>query len=162
MTAATPLRLIREDATPMAECPNCGAHLALGAEGATWSVHTPRDVAERLIPLLGGLEREELWVVLLDIRNHVTGQVQVYKGNVSASLVRVAELFTEAVRGGNPRLLLCHNHPSGDPSPSPDDLRLTAEAIAAGRLLGIEVLDHLVIAGGTYSSLRERGVRFDG
>ena len=160
MTAAPALRIIREEAVPMAECPNCGARLALGAEGATWSVRSPRDVADRLIPLLGGLEREELWVVLLDVKNHVIGQVQVYKGNVSASLVRIGELFTEAVRQGAPRIILAHSHPSGDPTPSPDDLHLTAEALAAGRLLDIEVLDHLVIGGGTYVSLRDRGVVF--
>ena len=160
MTAGAPLRLIREEAVPMAECPSCGARLALGTEGAAWSVSRPSDVGDRLIVQLGALEREELWVLHLNAKNVVVGQERVYQGNVSASLVRVGELFTGAVRKCVPRIIIAHNHPSGDPSPSPDDLHLTAEAIAAGRLLDIEVLDHLVIGATTFISLRDRGVVF--
>jgi DNA repair protein RadC len=80
---------------------------------------------------------------------------------VSASLVRVGELFTEAVRELAAGIILVHNHPSGDPTPSPDDLHLTAEALAAGRLLDIQVLDHLVVTRDGYVSLRDRGVNFD-
>jgi DNA repair protein RadC len=85
----------------------------------------------------------------------------VYQGNVSSSLVRVGELFRDAVRLNATGLILVHNHPSGDPTPSPDDLHLTAEALAAGRLLDIELLDHLVIGHDVYVSLRDRGVSFD-
>jgi DNA repair protein RadC len=85
----------------------------------------------------------------------------VYQGNVSAALVRVAELFRDAVRIHAAGLIVAHNHPSGDPEPSPDDLHLTAEAIAAGRLLDIPLLDHLVIASSGHVSLRDRGVAFD-
>ena len=85
----------------------------------------------------------------------------VYQGNVSASLVRVGELFRDAVRVNAAGLILVHNHPSGDPTPSPDDLHLTAEALAAGRLLDIALLDHLVIGHDAYESLRDRGVAFD-
>jgi DNA repair protein RadC len=74
--------------------------------------------------------------------------------------VRVAELFRTAVSQHASRIILCHNHPSGDLDPSPDDLRLTAEAIAAGRLLDIEVLDHLIVGGGSYVSLRDAGIPF--
>jgi DNA repair protein RadC len=91
----------------------------------------------------------------------VIGQERVYQGNVASSLVRVGELFREAVRRTASGLILVHNHPSGDPSPSPDDLRLTAEAVAAGRLLDIAVLDHLVVAEASSVSLRERGIVFD-
>ena len=161
MTAAGTLRVIRESPVPMAECPGCGLRMGLTAEGSTWIVHSPRDVADRLILQLGGLEREELHVQLLNAKNVVVGQERVYVGNVSASLVRVAELSTEAVRRCAPRLLLVHNHPSGDPTPSPDDLNLTASAIAAGRMLDIEVLDHLVVGHTTFVSLRDRGVSFD-
>jgi DNA repair protein RadC len=159
-TASRP-RLVRETPIPMAECPRCGVRLALGAEGARWTVRSPRDVANRLILELGSLEREELVVLLLNTKNIVVGQHTVYRGNVSASLVRVGELFTEAVRAGVPRVILAHNHPSGDPTPSPDDLHLTASAMAAGRLLDIDLLDHIVIAGGSYVSLRDRGITFD-
>ena len=110
---------------------------------------------------MGFLEREELRVVLLNTRNGVLRQVTVYQGNVSSSLVRVGELFRDAVRLSAAGLILVHNHPSGDPTPSPDDLRLTSETLAAGRLLDIQVLDHLIVAGDGFVSLRDRGVAFD-
>lgn len=126
-----------------------------------WTVRTPADVGERLVPQMGYLEREELRVVLLNTRNAVLRQVTVYQGNVSSSLVRVGELFRDAVRLNASGVIMVHNHPSGDPAPSPDDLRLTAEALAAGRLLDIQLLDHLIVAGDGFVSLRDRGVAFD-
>ena len=126
-----------------------------------WTVRAPRDVGERLIPQMGYLEREELRVILLNTRNVVLRQVTVYQGNVSSSLVRIGELFRDAVRLNATGVILAHNHPSGDATPSPDDLRLTAEALAAGRLLDIQLLDHLIVAGDGFVSLRDRGVAFD-
>ncbi len=126
-----------------------------------WTVRSPRDVGDRLVPQMGYLEREELRVVLLNTRNVVLRQVTVYQGNVSSSLVRISELYRDAVRLSATGLILVHNHPSGDSTPSPDDLRLTAEALAAGRLLDIQLLDHLIIAGDGFVSLRDRGVAFD-
>lgn len=92
-----PPRLIREDSVPTAECPSCGARMSLGSEGATWAIRGPGDIGDRLLLQLGSLEREELHVLLLNTKNVVMAQERVYVGNVSASLVRVAELFTEAV-----------------------------------------------------------------
>jgi DNA repair protein RadC len=128
---------------------------------ARWTIRGPHDVADRLILQMGRLEREELRVVMLDTKNHVLRVVTVYQGNVSSSLVRVGELFRDAVRLNAAGVILVHNHPSGDPTPSPDDLHLTAEALAAGRLLDIQLLDHLVIGHDAYVSLRDRGVAFD-
>jgi len=128
---------------------------------ARWTIRGPGDLAERLILQMGRLEREELRVVLLDTKNHVLRVATVYQGNVSASLVRVGELYRDAVRLNAAGIILVHNHPSGDPTPSPDDLHLTAEALAAGRLLDIALLDHLVIGHDAYASLRDRGVAFD-
>ncbi len=125
-----------------------------------WTIRAPRDVAERLILQMGRLEREELRVVLLNTKNAVLRVATVYQGNVSSSLVRVGELYRDAVRLNASGIILVHNHPSGDPTPSPDDLHLTAEALAAGRLLDIELLDHLVIGHDAFVSLRERGVAF--
>jgi len=125
-----------------------------------WTIRAPRDVAERLILQMGRLEREELRVVLLNTKNSVLRVATVYQGNVSSSLVRVGELYRDAVRLNASGIILVHNHPSGDPTPSPDDLHLTAEALAAGRLLDIELLDHLVIGHDAFVSLRERGVAF--
>ncbi|HEY7599890.1 MAG TPA: DNA repair protein RadC [Candidatus Limnocylindrales bacterium] len=126
-----------------------------------WTIRAPRDVADRLAPQMGGLEREELRVLLLNAKNTVLRESTVYVGNVSSALVRVAELFRDAVRAHAAGLIVVHNHPSGDPEPSPDDLHLTAEAIAAGRLLDIPLLDHVIVAAGGYVSLRDRGVAFD-
>jgi DNA repair protein RadC len=128
---------------------------------ADWPIRTPTDVADRLVLQMGRLEREELRVILLNAKNRVLRVTTAYVGNVSASLVRVGELFRDAVRADAAGVILVHNHPSGDPTPSADDLHLTAEALAAGRLLDIDVLDHLVIGHDAYASLRDRGVTFD-
>jgi DNA repair protein RadC len=128
---------------------------------ARWTIRSPRDVADRLLLQMGRLEREELRVVLLNTKNVVLRVTTVYQGNVSSSLVRIGELFRDAVRLNATGLILVHNHPSGDPTPSPDDLHLTAEALAAGRLLDIDVLDHLVVGHDAWVSLRDRGVSFD-
>lgn len=125
------------------------------------AVRSPSDLALHLVPQMGRLEREELRVVLLNTKNVVLDVVTVYVGNVSSALVRVAELFRDAVRQHAAGLILVHNHPSGDPAPSPDDLHLTAEAVAAGRLLDVPVLDHLLIGHDAYVSLRDRGMPFD-
>lgn len=156
----TVLKVVREDGVSFAECPHCGRRTRFGqVTGKT--IHAPRDIAELLVNEMSALEREELRVAILNARNSVLAVETVYQGNVSSSLVRVGELFCEAVRRQATGILICHNHPSGDPTPSPDDLRLTAEALAAGRLLDIALLDHVVIGGGTWVSLRDRGVAFD-
>lgn len=142
-----------------ATCPNCG--IALAADALTgYQFRSPHDIYTRMAHL-GSLEREELHVVIANTKNRVIATERVYQGNVSSSLVRVGEIFREAVRLGAASIVIVHNHPSGDPTPSPDDLHLTAEALAAGRLLDIDVLDHVVIARDAYRSLRDMGVSFD-
>jgi DNA repair protein RadC len=126
-----------------------------------WAIRSPRDLADRLVLQMGRLEREELRVVLLNAKNVVLQMPVVYQGNVSTALVRTGELFRDAVRQHAAGLILVHNHPSGDPEPSPDDLHLTAEAVAAGRLLDVSVLDHLIIGHDAYVSLRDRGIPFE-
>lgn len=138
-----------------------GRRSTIAAAGQRWTIRAPRDVADRLLPEMARLEREELRVLLLNAKNGVLRQSTVYVGNVSAALVRVAELFRDAVRAHAAGLIVVHNHPSGDPEPSPDDLHLTAEAIAAGRLLDIPLLDHVILATDGFVSLRDRGVAFD-
>jgi len=124
-------------------------------------VRTPEDVANLLLSEMGLLEQEELWVVLLNTRNQVLGVHAVYRGSVNTSQVRVAELFREAVRQNCPALVLAHNHPSGDPTPSPDDVAMTKQVLGAGRVLDIEVLDHLVIAQQRFVSMKERRLGFE-
>ncbi|MBI3749325.1 MAG: hypothetical protein HY262_10855 [Chloroflexi bacterium] len=142
-------------------CPDCGHAFELTTEGETYRITGPADVADRLIARYGSLEQEHLVVLSLTTKNTVKDETVVYVGNVSAALVRVGELFTEPIRQRAAAILLAHNHPSGDPTPSPDDLHLTAEVLAAARLLDIDLLDHIVIGRSSYASLRERGVAFD-
>jgi DNA repair protein RadC len=96
-------------------------------------------------------------VALLNTKNVVTGVVTVYVGNLAGSSVRVAEVFRDAIRRNAAAILVAHNHPSGDPAPSGEDLRITAELAAAGRLLDVELLDHLVITRDAWISLRALG-----
>lgn len=156
------LHVIRNQDAPHVLCPDCGSRIDLSLVGTQWKVRQPSDVADRLVLQLGSLPREELHVLLLDTKCVVIGQERVYQGNVSASLVRIAELFRDAVHRHASGVILVHNHPSGDTTPSPDDLHLTVEASAAGRLLQIAVLDHLIVGGDRYVSLRAQGVAFDG
>jgi DNA repair protein RadC len=122
-----------------------------------WRVRTPADVAERLVPEMRHLDREELLVCLLNTRNVVLARSTVYVGNLAGSPVRVGEVYREAVRRQAAAVIVAHNHPSGDPSPSGDDLRITADLADAGRLLDIELLDHLVIGHDRWVSLRAAG-----
>jgi DNA repair protein RadC len=123
-------------------------------------IQGPSDAAHILIPTMATLEQEHLRVMLLNTKNRVLAVHEVYKGSVSASLVRVGEVFREAIRRNAPAIIVAHNHPSGDPSPSPEDIHVTRRLAEAGRLLDIELLDHLIIGDGRWVSLRERGVSF--
>jgi DNA repair protein RadC len=131
----------------------------IGADADAEPLDTPEAAAAVLAPRLAHLEREQVAVVLLDRKQRLIAIVPVYSGNVAGTSVRIGELFSEAVRRNAAGVLLAHNHPSGDPEPSGDDIRTTREAFAAGRLLGIPVVDHVVIgAGGRWVSLRRRGL----
>lgn len=123
-------------------------------------IGSPDDAANLVIPEMSGLDQEQLWVLLLDTRNNVLSRDEVYKGSLNSSTVRVGELFKKAVRLNAASVILIHNHPSGDPSPSPEDIALTREAINAGRLLGVEVLDHIIIGGRGFASLKQRRLAF--
>jgi DNA repair protein RadC len=151
----------RARAAQLAAAFELGRRLLADWPTGRWTIRSPRDVADRLVLQMGRLEREELRVVLLNTKNVVLRVATVYQGNVASSLVRVGELYRDAVRLNATGLILVHNHPSGDPTPSPDDLHLTAEALAAGRLLDIQLLDHLIVGHDAYISLRDRGVAFE-
>ncbi|UCH60481.1 MAG: DNA repair protein RadC [Anaerolineales bacterium] len=124
------------------------------------SIHSPGDAAAILQHPMSALEQEELWILLLDTRNRVMRTESVYRGSLNSSQVRVGELFKSAVRRNAAAVIVAHNHPSGDPTPSPDDIAVTRAIVQGGKLLDIEVLDHLVIGRGSYVSLKERGLGF--
>jgi DNA repair protein RadC len=123
-------------------------------------INSPADAAALVQYEMAALEQEHLRVLLLDTRNHVLDIVEVYKGSVNSSQVRVGEIFKVAVRRNATALIVVHNHPSGDPTPSPDDVAVTRAIVQAGKLLDVDVLDHLVIGQGRWVSLKERGLGF--
>ena len=126
--------------------------------GGALVVRGPEDVHAYLGPELADLAQEQLRVVLLNAKSRLLGVHLVYQGGVNTIVVQLGDCFREAVRVGAAAVILVHNHPSGDPEPSPEDVRLTAEAAHAGELLGIELVDHLVVAGAAYASLLRRGL----
>jgi DNA repair protein RadC len=124
------------------------------------SVNSPADAAALVSYEMSALEQEHLRVILLDTRNRVLGITEIYKGSVSSSQIHVGEIFKDAIRRNAPALIVVHNHPSGDPTPSPDDVVVTRAIVQAGKLLDVDVLDHIVIGQGRWVSLKERGLGF--
>jgi DNA repair protein RadC len=120
------------------------------------SLEGPEAVHRLLAPELEGRRREQFLVLLLDGRHRLKRWERVSEGTLTTSLVHPREVFAPAVREGAAAVLVAHNHPSGDPEPSPEDLAVTRRLSEAGRLLGIPLLDHVVLGGGSWTSLRER------
>ena len=137
-----------------------GRRLLVAAPDERPQVRSPADAANLLMIEMALLEQEHLRVILLDSKNRVVDTPTVYVGSLNLSVVRVGELFREAIRANCAAIIVAHNHPSGDPTPSPEDVRITELIVQAGELLGIEVLDHLVIGQQRYVSLKERGLGF--
>ena len=124
-------------------------------------VKSPADAANLLMMEMGNLEQEHMRLILLDSKNHIVDTPTIYVGSLSMSVIRVGELFREAIRQNCASIIVIHNHPSGDPTPSSEDVAVTAMIIQAGKLLDIEVLDHLIIGRQRYVSLKERGLGFN-
>jgi DNA repair protein RadC len=137
-----------------------GRRLAVEIPEERLSIHSPADAAALVQYEMSALEQEVLKVILLDTRNHVLQVEEVYQGSLNMSMVRVGEVFKAAVRRNAAAIIVVHNHPSGDPTPSPEDVALTRTIVQAGKLLDIDVLDHLIIGGGRHVSLKEKGMGF--
>jgi len=137
-----------------------GRRLLIAAPDERPQISSPADAANLLMLEMGHLEQEHLRVLLLDTKNRLLASPTIYKGSVNTSLIRIAELFREAIRHNSTAIIIAHNHPSGDPTPSPEDVRITRQVAEAGKLVDIEVLDHLIIGRGRYVSLKERGLGF--
>jgi DNA repair protein RadC len=137
-----------------------GNRLRLEAPDERPAIHSPADAAVLVQYEMSALEQEELRVMLLDTRNRVLDTITVYRGSTNASQVRVGELFKVAIRRSAVSIIVVHNHPSGDPTPSPDDVAVTRAIIQAGKLLDIDMLDHIIIGHGRYVSMKDRGLGF--
>lgn len=137
-----------------------GRRLALEAPDLSGAISSPTDAAELVRYEMQGLIQEQLWVILLDTRNRKMWIDKVYSGSLNASMVRIGELFRAAIQRSAASIILAHNHPSGDPTPSPEDVALTRSAVQAGKLMDIEVLDHLVIGHGRFVSMKEKSLGF--
>jgi len=137
-----------------------GRRLMLESPEERPTINSPADAAALVQYEMSALEKEEMRVILLDTRNHVLDIATVAHGSLNSAQMRVGEIFTPAVRRNAAALIAVHNHPSGDPKPSPDDVAITRAMLSAGKLLDIEILDHLIIGLGSYTSLREKKLGF--
>ena len=124
-------------------------------------INSPADAAALVQYEMGLLEKEHLKVILLDRRNHVVDIVQIYEGSVNSSQVRIAEVFRPAIQRMASAIIACHNHPSSDNTPSPDDVAVTRAMVQAGKLLDINLLDHLILSIRGFVSLKEKGLGFN-
>ncbi|MBN2391027.1 MAG: DNA repair protein RadC [Anaerolineae bacterium] len=138
-----------------------GRRLMAESPEERFQIRAPQDAANLLIPLLGHKEQEHFVVLYLDTRNRVLDQEILYKGSLNTSLVRIGEVFRGAVRRNCAGVIVAHNHPSGDPAPSAEDIALTRRLVDAGKLLEVDVLDHVIIGHNRFVSLRERALGFE-
>jgi DNA repair protein RadC len=123
------------------------------------TISTPEDVVAVCGGRLRGRDREHFWTLALNTKNRLIRVIEVSVGSLNASIVHPRELFKDAVRASAASVVVVHNHPSGDPTPSGADIQLTRRLIKAGDVLGVEVLDHVVIGdGGTHASMRDLGL----
>jgi DNA repair protein RadC len=126
------------------------------------TITSPEDATALMMYRMQSLEQEHMFVVLLNTRNHVIGEpVEVYHGSLNYTSIRVAELMRPAVKANAVSIILVHNHPSGDPTPSPEDIRVTRSIVEAGRMIDTKVLDHLIVDQGRFVSLKGKGSGFD-
>jgi len=138
-----------------------GRRLVATGDAARPRISCPEDAAGRFLAQMSMLTQEELHVMLLDTKNQVLRTLTVYVGNVNTSMIRVAEVFREAIKDNAVSIIVAHNHPSGDPTPSPEDISVTREILRAGQMLDIDVLDHLVIGKNRYVSMKACHLGFD-
>jgi len=138
-------------------CDRCRRQISLpGVDGR--KVGEPDDVAALLVPLIGGADREHCLALLLDTKHRVLTTTTVSIGSLDHTFMTPLGIFRDALLANAAAVVLAHNHPSGDPEPSRDDERVTKRLVEAGRLVGVEVLDHLVVGGGAWVSLARRGM----
>ena len=134
-----------------------GRRLLIPSDRQEYTIRAPADAANVLRPEMEFLDHEEMRILVLDTKNHIVANLLLYQGTVNSSVLRAAEIFRPAVIRKCPNVLLCHNHPSGDPTPSEEDLEATRHIVDAGKILDVDVVDHLIIGKNhSFVSLREK------
>jgi DNA repair protein RadC len=131
-----------------------GARIAKKQPEERGLITSPQDVADQVQYKMANLEQEELWVLLLDSRNHHIRTEQLYRGSLNSSSVRLAEVFKSGIRHNAAALIIVHNHPSGDPSPSAEDVHLTRMLIESGKMLEMPILDHVIVGARGIASIK--------
>jgi DNA repair protein RadC len=126
--------------------------------GEEYKINSPSDAAYMVMETMRNLKQEVLKIILVNTKNKVILTKDVSMGSINSSIVHPREVFMEAVRRSAASIVICHNHPSGDPTPSSEDINITHRLKECGKLLGIELLDHIIIGNGTYISLKEKGI----
>lgn len=137
-----------------------GRRLAMETHPEQAQVRSPADAASILMLEYGHQEQENFVVLMLDTRNRVIANKVIYKGTINSCSIRVAEVFKSAIRRNAAAIIIAHNHPSGDPTPSPEDVAVTRQIVEAGNLMDIQVLDHIVVGKSRFVSMKERGLGF--
>ncbi len=133
-----------------------GRRLGMLQNDEKYQIKSPTDAANLVMMDMCFLDHEQMRILVLDTKNQVVENISRYRGTVNSSVLRAAEIFRPAVIRNCPGVIVCHNHPSGDPTPSPEDIQVTEQLVEAGRVLDIELLDHLVIGNQRFVSLKER------
>ncbi len=124
-------------------------------------INSPEEAANLIRYEMSGLDHEEIWTMLLDTRNKLIEIKHIYVGSLNSAFARTAEIFKPAILANAAGIILAHNHPSGESNPSPEDIAMTRNLVQAGRMLDIDLVDHLVIAANEFTSLKERHIGFD-
>lgn len=130
----------------------------LRSQNDDFKISSPKDISMLLINEMNNLNQEVLKLILLNTKNTVIGVKDVFKGSLNSSIVHPREIFREAVQRGSASIIICHNHPSGDPTPSKEDINVTLRIKQCGDLMGIKLLDHIIIGNNNYISLKEKGI----
>ncbi|MEX2461495.1 MAG: DNA repair protein RadC [Paenibacillaceae bacterium] len=134
-----------------------GRRLARTSMSDTITIRSPQDVSTYLMEDLRYLQKEHFVCLFLNTKNHVIGQETLSMGSLNASIVHPREVFRAAIKRSSASIICVHNHPSGDPTPSPEDIQMTSRLVEAGQIIGIEVLDHIILGDQNFVSLKEKG-----
>lgn len=121
-------------------------------------INSPRDIANLLINEMSELKQEVLKLIMLDTKNQIISIKDVFKGSLNTSIVHPREIFNEAIKRNSSSIIICHNHPSGDPTPSKEDINITLRINECSKIIGINLLDHIIVGKAKFISLKEKGI----